>query len=687
MGEVGAGLTLDARVATREALPHQPTDPFAPSDADGPDGRGDERQRPREQERERWKFWRSPPDQPVWARPCLLIVAALAVFSYGWAMNGDMLETFYGGAVRSMALNWHNFFFGAFDPWGTVSVDKLPGAFWVQALSIRLFGFHVWAMVLPQAVEGALTVLVLFRVVRRIAGPAGGLAASIALAVTPVTILLNRGNISDSLLILLLVLAADAATKAFTEGRLAPLVMSSVWVGLAFQTKMLQAWLVLPALYLAYILAAPALSLARRCGHAALAGVVVVVVSLSWMSVVSLVPAHDRPYVDGSCNNSVFSQVFLYNGADRLTGKVLDQPGCTPTPASVPSTTSGGAQTVSLGKGPARFLGGMLGRDAAWLFVPAVIALGGILIARRRRPRTDPWRAAALLWGTWMVLTWGFFASSQSLNPYYLAALAPPMAALCGLGVALAWQMRHENRAVPAICFATVGATVAYGLFLTPRSAGVWPWVLVTSVLLAGATLVWTARWLLSISPLRSRPHDGDTSSRLARAALVLGSAAVLAGAAWASGTAVNDRLGPFDSPYQPAAQTASEQAGWARAVAVWPAASADAARAPAAASIVTAETSPQVSMLELATGREFLPVGGFSGQVPATPLRQFIADVGRRQVSHVAVSVKPMTRNPDMLWVVAHCRPARVTAEYNTFRVDGRTYRAYVCAPANADR
>ena len=124
---------------------------------------------------------------------------------------------------------------------------------------------------------------------------------------------------------------------------------------------MLQAWLVLPALYLAYLLAAPAASLVRRFGHVALSLLVAVVVSLSWMCVVTLVPAHDRPYVDGSCDNSVFSQVFLYNGADRLTGNTLDQPGCTKPPVSVASTSTGGAKTVSLGTGPGRFLNGLFG--------------------------------------------------------------------------------------------------------------------------------------------------------------------------------------------------------------------------------------------------------------------------------------------------------------------------------------
>ena len=444
------------------------------------------------------------------------------------------LETFYGGAVRSMSQNWHDFFFGSFDPWGTVSVDKLPGAFWLQALSLRVFGFHLWAYVLPSAIEGTLTVLVLYRVVRRVGGAGAGLTAAVALAATPVTILLNRGNISDSLLVLLLVLAADAATSAYLSGRPGALVLAGVWVGLAFQAKMLQAWLVLPALYLAYLLAAPAVSLVRRFGHVALSLLVAVVVSLSWMCVVTLVPAHDRPYVDGSCDNSVFSQVFLYNGADRLTGNTLDQPGCTKPPVSVTSTSTGGAETVSLGTGPGRFLNGLLGRDAAWLFLPALVALFALVLARRNESRTDPWRAAALLWGVWLILTWCFFASSQFLNAYYLAALAPPMAALCGLGLALAWRRREESAVVPVILMATVAAGVAYAVYLVPDGAGVRPWIVATSALATVATLVVLARSL--------RPGRRDWERRYG---LALGAGALLLGAVWASATSVAAETGP----------------------------------------------------------------------------------------------------------------------------------------------
>src|ERR1700743_1127661 len=316
--------------------------------------------------------WRSPADQPAWARPTLLAIAVAAAVAYGWGMAGASVEPFYGAAARSMSESWHDFIFGAFDPAGTVTVDKLPGALWLQALSLRVFGFHIWALVLPQVAEGVLTVLGLYRAVRRLAGPAAGLAAAAVLAVTPITVLLGRGNVSDSLLILLLVLAADATSAALCTGSLRQLLLAGVWVGLAFQAKMIQAWLVLPALGSAYLLAAPAAPLRTRCAHVALAGLVTAVVSLSWMTAVSLVPSHDRPYVDGSRNDSVYTQVFDYNGVGRLTGKWSTIAG-PPSPLIVEAVESGqlpNAETFGLKPSWHRLLAGPFAADGGWLRPP-----------------------------------------------------------------------------------------------------------------------------------------------------------------------------------------------------------------------------------------------------------------------------------------------------------------------------
>jgi 4-amino-4-deoxy-L-arabinose transferase-like glycosyltransferase len=649
MGDAAGGLTLQAPLAADDAV-------------------AGVTQAPR---RGRLQFWRSPPDQPGWARPVLLLVAALAALSYAWGINDATLETFYGAAVRSMSQSWHNFFFGAFDPWGTVTVDKLPGAFWVQALSVRVFGFHVWSVVLPQAVEGTLTVLVLYRAVRRVAGAGAGLAAAAVLAATPVTILLNRGNISDSLLILLLVLAADAATAAITTGRLAHLLVAGVWVGLAFQAKMLQAWLVLPALFLAYLLAAPTPALSRRVAHVALAALVALGVSLSWMLVVTLVPAHDRPYEDGSCNNSVFSQVFLYNGTDRITGTTLDQPGCSPVPTPVKGTTGAHPGTVAVPPGPGRFLNGVFGRDSDWMLLPAAVALAGIVVARRREPRTDPLRAATLLWGAWLFFTWCFFASSHFINSYYLAALAPPIAALSGMGLVVAWRLR-TRRATRAVLLGTVAAGTAYVLYLLPATAGVRPWVVTTTLLLSLAAVA-----VIAWSLLPSRPHWATG------AGVGLSAAALLLGSAWASGTVVAAGLGPFDSPYQLAALTARDAAANARSAAVAAGLNRAAARVPPTVSVITSETSSGSSVPILDTGREFLPVGGFTGRVPSPTLAQFVGDVRAGRVTEVLAAVAPLTRNPDMLWAIAHCRPLPYRGPDS--HIAGRTMRFYLCSPADA--
>ncbi len=623
------------------------------------------------------RFWRSPPDQPRWARPALLFVAGLAALSYAWGIAHVTLETYYAAAARSMAQSWHNFFFASFDPWGTVSIDKLPGALWLQALSLRFFGFHLWAIALPQVLEGTLTVLVLYRVVRRVAGPAAGLTASIVLAASPVTVLLHRGNVSDSLLILLLVLAADAATVAFMTGRLGSLVVAGVWVGLAFQAKMLQAWLVLPALYGAYVLAAPVVSLYRRCGHVLLSGLAVLVVSLSWVSLVSLVPAHSRPYADGSCDNSVLSQVFLYNGADRLTGKVLAESGCTPalgrpSESAVPASTTV-TGTVAVTRGPGRFLSGPFGRDAAWVLVPSLVALVALLIVRRREPRTDPLRAATVMWTATLFLTWTFFSSSDFLNSYYLAALIPPLAALFGMGLAMAWRLRQQSRAVPLVTLTTVAVSAAYAVALVPNDAGVRPWVIATTAL---ASL--SAIGLLAFSLIRNL-----STARIRTAGLGCAAVALLLGPAWASATVVVAGLGPFDSPYQPAALTALIQTENHGALATWPALNRDAARVPSSVSVDTQESSSAVSLATLATGREFLPVGGFTGRVPNPTVPQFIRDVMRHRIERVLVAVRPLTGSPDLRWVAAHCGPAPTSS--GAVHQGGVTYRHFLCEPADA--
>ncbi|PPK68818.1 GT39-family glycosyltransferase [Actinokineospora auranticolor] len=265
----------------------------------------------------RWAVWRSPADQPPWARPALLGIAAVAAVLYGWNLWRADYAPLYSDAVRAMSESWKAFFYGAVDANSTHTLDKLAGSFVPQAISARIFGYHEWSLALPQVIEGVVSVLVMYRVVRRWAGVAPGLLAAGVLTITPVCASLFGRGMEDAALIMCLLLAADCYQRAVLEGRLRSLVWSGVWIGVGFQAKMGQAWVVLPALALGYLLTAPG-AVSRRLKHLGVAGLVTLVVSVSWVALYTLTPASDRPYITGSTNNSAIAMVFGYNGLGRV---------------------------------------------------------------------------------------------------------------------------------------------------------------------------------------------------------------------------------------------------------------------------------------------------------------------------------------------------------------------------------
>jgi 4-amino-4-deoxy-L-arabinose transferase-like glycosyltransferase len=487
--------------------------------------------------RRRWTMVRSPGGDPGWARPALLLVAALAGVVYGLQM-GSTIEIFYAAAARSMSMSWHDFFFAALDPAGTVSVDKLPGALWIQALCVRIFGVHTWAVALPQLVEGVLTVLLAYRLVRRFAGPGMSLLAAGLLGLAPATVCLDRGNISDTLFVLLMVLAADSVVVAVLSGRFRHLAVAGIWVGLAFQAKMLEAWLLLPALVLAYLAASPLL-LRPRISH--LLGMVGIVaaVSLSWMTFVSMTPASQRPYLDGSTDNSVFAQVFDYNGFGRvgtlspnqLLGKTL----------SIPYLAE-----PAPGASWNRLFTGAYGHDTGWLLPAGLLLIPVELLVLRRRPRTDVLRAGVILFGTWLILLVVVF-STTAINPYYLGALSAPIGVLVAVGAGLAWEHRNAPM-TKVIVAAVVLGTAVYAWWLMPSAGtGVVGWLgpvaLALGVLGAAGVLVTLVE---PVRRLRIVPVA-------ALGALAVGS--VLAPAA-ASASVVAKNLGAFDTPFQPVTAT-----------------------------------------------------------------------------------------------------------------------------------
>ena len=590
----------------------------------------------------------------------LALIAVLAGLAYAWAANQDNLEPYYAGAVRSMSVSWHNFIFGAVDPAGTISLDKLPGAFWLQALAVRAFGFHTWAIVLPQAAEGVLTVLVLYRAVSRLSTPTAGLIAAAVVAVSPATLALNRGNISDSLMILLLVLAADSVSAAIAangrggRGIQARLILAGFWVGLAFQAKMIEAWLLLPAFGLAYLLDGPG-PLARRVRHLVVAAIVAGIVSLAWMTAVSLVPAANRPYADGSGNDSVYAQVFVYNGFGRFG----DQ-----TPLQLLASQVAPDQSIPIKPASAdRLLTGNLGRDSGWLLPAALLAALWGIASRWRRPRGDGLRASFVLWGTWLLILAVTFSTATYIQTYYTAALTPAIAAILALAaVALldpaASRPRHDIFRRIGLAIVSAGTT-AYAVWLVPVHGAHVPGWLVPAIIVVGAVAV-----VLVIGAALVRRAGLATAAVAAVFVAALGTPAV------ASAGLTANHESAFDTPF--------ESQKVARQLAAQPArlATLETVTVPylqqvdgGTPDLAAVQSSYDAAVLIDVSGLEALPIGGFTGTIPSPTLSQLKADILNGQFHWVLML---STVDQRMRWIAGHCQLVRRN-------------RTYFCIPSDA--
>src|SRR5215212_3439447 len=297
-----------------------------------------------------------------WHRLALAAILALsACVNLSQLSREGYGNTYYAAAVKDMLASWQNFFFAAFDA-GFVTVDKPPVGLWIQAASAKVFGFQGWSIMLPQALAGVLSVALVYHLVRCEMGATAALLAAVTLAMTPISVAINRHNNLEGLLVLVILLAAWAFMLAAETGRLPWLLLGAALVGFGFNIKMLEAFLVLPACYLLYLIAAP-VSWLKRIIHLGLATGVLLAVSLSWATVVDLTPPDQRPYVGSSANDTELELIVDHNGAGRLTGHDNDVGD----------------------RGPLRLLSDPLIAQIGWLLP---LAAAGLVVAllRERRP-------------------------------------------------------------------------------------------------------------------------------------------------------------------------------------------------------------------------------------------------------------------------------------------------------------
>jgi 4-amino-4-deoxy-L-arabinose transferase-like glycosyltransferase len=451
------------------------------------------------------RLLRGPRTDPPWYRPALLGLLVCTAVLYLWNLSASgYANSFYAAAVQAGTESWKAFFFGSLDASSFITVDKPPASLWVMELSGRIFGFNSWSMLVPDALEGVAAVALLAATVRRAVRPAtspakgaaAGLIAGAVLALTPAAVLIFRFDNPDAFMVLLLVFAAYCVTRALERASTRWLIAAGVTMGFGFLTKSGEALLPLPAFALAYLVAAPA-TFWRRVWQLLAAGVALVIGAGWWITAVLLTPAADRPYVGGSTNNNPLQLALGYNGLDRLFGNSAGGGGA---PGGASTATSraihgavrgaaelgqrvagtgavGGAATRGGGFGGAggggagssfggtagiqRLFGDEFGREISWLLPAAAILLVAGVWLTWRRKRTDPARAAVIIWGGWLLIVGITFAYMQgTIHPYYTVALAPAIGALIGVGGVLAWHRARQPRTAPSPV-SVVGPTVA----------------------------------------------------------------------------------------------------------------------------------------------------------------------------------------------------------------------------------
>jgi 4-amino-4-deoxy-L-arabinose transferase-like glycosyltransferase len=396
--------------------------------------------------------------EPTWARPALIALLVCTAVAYLWDLNASgYANSFYAAAVQAGTNSWKAMFFGSIDSSNFITVDKPPASLWVMELSGRIFGFASLSMLVPQVLEGVAAVAMLHAAVKRWFGAGAGLAAGALLATTPVAALMFRFNNPDALLVCLLVAGAYCLVRAVEGASTRWVIAAGTMIGFAFLAKMMQAFLVLPAFGLVYMVAAPT-TLRRRLWQL-LAGTAAIVVSCGWwVAIVALWPVSSRPIIDGSPDNNIFNLIFGYNGLGRIFG------------ASGPGGGGGGGANFSGPTGLLRLFDSEMGAQASWLLPAAVLALIAGLWLTRRAPRTDRTRAALLLWGGWLLVSAAVFSfGSGVIHTYYTVALVPAIAALVAIGGVLLWRQRHTLFAM-AVAAMAVALTASWSWVLLDRT-------------------------------------------------------------------------------------------------------------------------------------------------------------------------------------------------------------------------
>jgi 4-amino-4-deoxy-L-arabinose transferase-like glycosyltransferase len=384
----------------------------------------------------------------------LVLAAALRLVNLGAARP----DPFYDAAVRSMGTSWHALLVGAFEPGARVAIDKPPVDLWLQVASTRLLGFTTPALILPAAAGGVLCVVFLHDALRTLFGRPAALAGALALAVLPIAVITDRSDTMDSVMAAAATGAAALTARAARSGSRLTIAAAGAAIGLAFELKLFEGLVAAPALAAMWWLGAGGSRLHRATGLAA-AGAALTTVAVAWLVAVSLLPLGSRPFALGASNGSPWRAAFVYDGLDRLRGRVRLQP-----------PTAEGRAHAPAPPGPLRLLSprvSLLGRVGAEL-AAAVAALTVALAAGAWRRLDRAGRAGLAALAVWLACGAVLCSAMRDLHPRYADAFAPAIAGCLGAGVVLAAGGRRRRIRAAATC--ALAAALAVPLAVSVRA-------------------------------------------------------------------------------------------------------------------------------------------------------------------------------------------------------------------------
>lgn len=531
-----------------------------------------------------------------------LLLMASMLYLWNITING-MANSYYAAAAQAASVNWTAWLFGSLDAANFMSVDKPPVSTMIMGLFGRAFGFSSWSMLLPHALAGVATVVLVYMAVRRWYGVKSALIAGAVMALTPAAVLMFRFNNPDSFLTLFLTASAYAFLRAFDSKKSALwLSVAGLLAGFAFNTKMLQGLLVLPVMAVLYIACAkPAVM--TRVWHLSVASIATVASTFWWSVLVWLMPAAYRPWIGSTNNNNIWSLIFGYNGFGRLFGGHGGAPGGA---AGGPGGVGFGGET-----GVLRIFNESFGPNIAWL-IPAALIGGGLVIwLLRRVPRDNKERAGVLLWLGWLFIHIVVFSmTSGTIHPYYVVAMAPAVAALVGIGVPYIWKAYTRRTHVWWIVPLTIATTT------------------ITSVIMLGYRNDWTIlMWIVGVAGVAATgitvilpPRISKRLRRMALACAVISACA--APIAYSISTVLVAHSGsiPTAGPNASAMNNTNNETAFAEAALV----KFLLANQRGAMWIAAVDSANTSAPIQLSTKQPVMAIGGFNGSDSVLTLQSF---------------------------------------------------------------